>query len=409
MPFAALSSSSVMTALTVLSVAIALAAVFVAVPALILGVVCVASVFLPPARLASRPAGVALAVLIPAHDEQENVGATVLGVRSQLAPGDRVLVVADNCSDETAERARAAGAEVIERVDTARRGKGYALAFGSDHLAQQPPDVVIIVDADCHLTPGAIDALVQTATATQRPAQADYVLQPTDNTAIAMISALAMLVRNRVRSRGWCRLGLPCHLAGTGMAFPWHVLRAAPALGANLVEDLVLGCELALQCHQPILCAAAGVRSELPAGRGAVMQQRRRWEHGQLGTLLVYGPRLLKAGVRRGDAGLLALGADLIVPPLALLVSLLALILLAAGLVAASGGPLFPAVIAGGALILVVLGVATGWARYGARAIPLRYLLLAPIYVIWKLPLYVAFLLGRRERRWLRTRRSRRP
>lgn len=391
--------------MTVLAILLATAAAILAIPALIFFVECFASLWLPGAKSLTRPNGVSLVVLIPAHDEKEGIGPTIAEVQAQLAPGDRILVVADNCSDSTADLARAAGAEVIERSDPERRGKGYALAFAIDHLEASPPDLVVIVDADCRLTPASIDALVHRAIQTQRPQQADYVARSPDRSPISMISALAMLVRNRVRPRGLRRLGQPCHLTGSGMAFPWDVLRAAPELGANLVEDLAMGIELALLGHEPLLCIEAGIRSDLPSGRGAAMQQRRRWEHGQMGTLLQYGPTLIREGVRRRRLGLLALGADLIVPPLALLVGLLVLVLAAAILLLLLGGPGFPAWIAGIAFLLVGLGVALGWARYGREAVPFRYLLLVPVYVLWKLPLFASFASGRRERQWRRTER----
>jgi cellulose synthase/poly-beta-1,6-N-acetylglucosamine synthase-like glycosyltransferase len=391
--------------MTLLAILVAVVAAILSIPALILFVECVASLFLLSGRRIKRAPGVSAVVLVPAHDEEEGIGSTVTGARTQLAPGDRVLVIADNCTDETADLARAAGAEVIERSDPKRRGKGYALAFGVNHLEPNPPDVVFILDADCRLTPGSIDALVQRATETQRPVQADYVFWPAERSAITMVSALATLVRNRVRPRGLRRLGQPCHLTGTGMAFPWSVMRDAPDLGANIVEDLAMGIELALMGHEPILCIEAGVRSELPTGRKAAFQQRRRWEHGHISTLLQHGPRLIGEGIRRGRPGLLALGADLIVPPLALLVGLLVLVLGLAGLLVLLGGSAYPAWIAGIALALVGLGVAAGWARYGRQIIPFRYLFLVPLYVIWKVPLYVSFFLGRRERQWRRTER----
>jgi cellulose synthase/poly-beta-1,6-N-acetylglucosamine synthase-like glycosyltransferase len=390
------------TLLTILGV---MGATILAIPALIFFVECFASLFLPGGKRLARPEGVSVVVMIPAHDEEEGIVPTIAGVQSQLMPGDRVLVVADNCADDTARLAGAAGAEVIERSDSERRGKGYALAFGIDHLDPDPPDVVIVIDADCRLTPGSIDALVRRSTETQRPVQADYVLQPTGRSALSMISALATLVRNRVRPRGLRRLGQPCHLTGTGMAFPWSVVRAAPDLGANIVEDLAMGIELALLGHEPLLCIEAGMRSELPSGRGAAMQQRRRWEHGHITTLLQHGPQLLREGLVRRRPGLIALGADLIVPPLALLVGLLILVLALSGSLVLIGGPTFPAWIAATALGLVGLGVGLGWARYGREAVPFRYLLVVPLYVLWKIPLYVSFLFGRRERRWRRTER----
>src|SRR5580698_3636168 len=71
-----------------------------------------------------------LAVVMPAHDEESIIAAALRAVMPQLSSTDRVIVVADNCSDQTASIAAAEGAEVIVRSDSIRRGKGYALDFG---------------------------------------------------------------------------------------------------------------------------------------------------------------------------------------------------------------------------------------------------------------------------------------
>ena len=92
-------------------------------------------------------------------------------------------------------------------------------------------------------------------------------------------------------------------------------------------------------------------------------------------------------------------------PPLALLVGLLLLVAAAAALLVVLDGPTFPLWIAGSALCLVGLGVALGWMRYGREAVPFRYLLLVPVYVVWKIPMYLSFLFGRREQHWRRTER----
>ncbi len=391
--------------MTLLVLFTAIVASILLLPSLVFLLECSFGAFLRQGERPTRREGVSLVILIPAHDESQGIAPTIENVRSQLQPRDRVVVIADNCTDDTAHVAREAGAEVIERHAPDHRGKGYALAFGTDHLQSDPPDVVIIVDADCRLTPGSIDALVETALRSHRPMQADYVSKSVDRSPLSMISALAMLVRNRARPRGLRFFGLPCQLTGTGMAFPWDVLRAAPDLGSNLVEDLAVGIELALLGYEPMLCVHAGVRSELPSGRRAAMAQRRRWEHGQLATLFRYGPRLIGRGITRGRLGLVAMGVDLMVPPLALLVGLLALTAALSVLLAFLGGSAAPGWISLAGLGLVAVGVAVSWARYGRETIPFRYLLLVPLYVLWKVPLYAAFLLGRRERKWQRTER----
>jgi cellulose synthase/poly-beta-1,6-N-acetylglucosamine synthase-like glycosyltransferase len=90
-----------------------------------------------------------IAVLVPAHDEADGIASTIDSILPQLKTGDRLLVVADNCSDITARIASEKGAEVIERQDQENRGKGFALDFGIKFLARNPPEVVVVVDADC--------------------------------------------------------------------------------------------------------------------------------------------------------------------------------------------------------------------------------------------------------------------
>ena len=126
-----------------------------------------------PALAGARPR---VAVLVPAHNESTLIVATLDGLRAQMQVGDRLLVVADNCSDDTAELARAAGAEVIERSDSQQRGKGYALDFGVRHLASNAPEVLIIVDADCQVGEGAIERLALRCIQSGRPTQALYLM-----------------------------------------------------------------------------------------------------------------------------------------------------------------------------------------------------------------------------------------
>ncbi|MGB8698465.1 MAG: glycosyltransferase family 2 protein, partial [Thermosynechococcaceae cyanobacterium] len=110
----------------------------------------------PIAWVAPRPP---LAVLIPARNEEADIGATVKSILPQLNPGDRLLVVADHCSDHTAAVAQDAGATVLEHNDPIRRGKGYALEVGLKALATTPPAIVIFIDADCEIEAGSLDAL----------------------------------------------------------------------------------------------------------------------------------------------------------------------------------------------------------------------------------------------------------
>lgn len=392
--------------MSVLTAILTAGAVVLLVPAATLFVECLASLFYREQGLATRPPDMTVAVLIPAHDEADRIRDTVTSVRAQLLETDRIVVVADNCTDNTAEVAEGAGATVAERTDAERRGKGYALAFGVERLAESPPHVVIVVDADCSLAPGSVDALVERATTLGRPVQADNVSAPVATSALSRISAFAMVVRNRVRPRGLHALGLPCHLMGTGMAFPWAVLPAGVGVGGDLAEDLVMGIDLAVEGHPAALCTRAGVQSVLPSDGAAALQQRRRWEHGHMATLLRHGPRLLVIGLRTLRPSLVVAAFDLMVPPLAMLVVLLSVVLLLSAGLFFWAGSMLPLLTSGAGLGLIATGVLIGWARYGRQVVSFADLMLAPLYLAWKLPLYMTFLTGRRERRWQRTHRD---
>jgi cellulose synthase/poly-beta-1,6-N-acetylglucosamine synthase-like glycosyltransferase len=360
-----------------------------------------------PGAPTPRDASLDVAVLMPAHNEAVGIEATVRNVRTQLRDGDRLVVVADNCSDDTAALARNAGAEVIERHHATQRGKGYALDFGVRHLALRPPAAVLIVDADCLLDAGAIDTLAHGCVRQGRPVQALYEMGvPARGSLKARVSAFAWSVRNRVRPLGWRRIGAPCQLMGTGMSFPWAVLRDAPLASGHIVEDAKLGVDLALGGTPPMFEPSARVSSEFPASDDAAAAQRRRWEHGNLAVMLRQGPRLAWAALRRGDPRLAAMAADLMVPPLALLaqlqLGLLALAALGAGL---GAGPLALG-IAAASVAALALAIVRAWQVAGRDVIGWSELLLtAPAYVLRKLPLYVAFL-WKRESNWVRTKRE---
>lgn len=378
-------------------------ALVLGIPSLVLFGECLAALFPTPQESLTVPQSLSIAVLVPAHNEASVIGTTL----STLIPqADRLVVVADNCSDETAAIAKGAGATVIERHDLEQRGKGYALDYGLKFLAANPPDVVVVVDADCQVAPGTIEKIAQKASIMGCPVQAMYLMeQPPTPKPKDSISALAFLVKNLVRPRGLAKLGLPCLLTGTGMAFPWALIANAPLASSNIVEDMQLSLDLALAGHPSVFESDSKVMGMLPQQDAAAKSQRTRWEHGHLQTLKTQVPRLLKAAVVQRRWDLLALALDLSVPPLSLLVFLwvgaIALALLGQFL-GASGLPVLILALEGGLILLSILGA---WARFGRAELPAKVLLAVPLYILWKLPFYLTFFL-RRQTKWVRTERD---
>jgi cellulose synthase/poly-beta-1,6-N-acetylglucosamine synthase-like glycosyltransferase len=363
-----------------------------------------------PPRTSARPR---VAVLIPAHNEEAGILSTVRAVKGQLRATDRLIVIADNCTDGTASLAQGAGCEVICRYDPARRGKGYALDAGVRHLenAGARPEIVIVFDADCIPQHGCVTALATAVSESGRPVQGTYLmgLPPPPSPAGATVSALAVLVKNLVRPRGLSRVGLPCMLTGTGMAFPWDVIRKAKLSSGSIVEDMQLGIDLALAGQPAAFCEEARVIGRLPAGSAAARNQRRRWEHGHLAMLISQAPRLLFRGLLARRWLALVLLADLCVPPMSLLMILTAFAACAATAAAMLGiaSPM-PAILLSGALGWVTLCVIGSWLRFGRQAMPPASVLGAPRYALAKMPLYASFFRNR-QRQWVRTERDPAP
>ncbi len=362
-----------------------------------------------PGASAAAGSGLArprIAVLMPAHNEASIIAATLRSVMPQLGPGDRLLVVADNCSDATGDIARAAGALVIERENATLRGKGYALDFGVRHLGADAPEIVIVVDADCELGAGSIDRLARLCRETARPVQALYLMHAGPGAGLKMkIAEFAYAVKNRVRPLGLRRLGLPCQLMGTGMAFPWECVREAALATGHIAEDLKLGIDLARAGKAPLFCPEASVRSAFAGTAQGSNTQRTRWEHGHLALILSDAPRLLSDALVRFDVNLLALGLDLCVPPLALLTLVTLLAWFASAALFAATHAAVPLAMASAALAALAGAVFAAWAGYGRRIISLPDLALAVFYAFVKIPLYAKFLVAR-QMDWVRSKRD---
>lgn len=360
---------------------------------------------LRPARGEAREGESASAVIvIPAHDEAEVIGKTLEALRTAMGEDMRILVVADNCTDTTGEIARDHGVEVVERTNAQERGKGFALAFAVEHLTMAAPDVFVVLDADCSTDAASLRNLVDAAAASGRPSQAINLLQPNrQSSPLVQLSTFGFMLKNLVRQRGLQRLAGRVHLTGTGMAMPFDQFRASAKTRSSIVEDLALGLELAAAGHPPMLVSNAVVWSEGSTEQGTLVQ-RRRWEGGFLSTALKWGFREALQGVATGRPRTILAGLDLMVPPLALFAILnIAALIVAGVLTFALGSAWWPVITQFGLLLLALLAVFAAWLREGRAFISLGVLARLPLYVLWKLPMYVGLARGGTPKEWLRT------
>ncbi len=375
------------------------------IPTILFFLECILALLPEPKKLEQQIARPTITVLIPAHNENKVIGKTLKVLVPQLTEQDQLVVVADNCTDNTAELARQFGVTVIERNDQISQGKGYALAYGLNCI-EQPSEVLVIIDADCLVQPDFLSKIAREVMRTMRPVQAVYVMEQTSSSNPKnLVSALAFKIKNLVRPKGLARLGLPCLLTGSGMAFPWSVIRHAPLASGNIVEDMQLGLDLAIAGHSPQFFSQVQVTGVLPQQETAAKSQKIRWIHGHLQTLQTQVPRLIKAAITQRRFELMAIALELCVPPLSLLV-ITSLITLLGGLLIGIWQHEWTitslSLIEG---VLIFVAVIAAWAKFARNDISLKNLLSVPFYLFWKIPIYLAFLL-KRQQAWVRTERD---
>ena len=217
------------------------------------------------------------------------------------------------------------------------------------------------------------------------------------------ISRLALEVKNHVRPLGLLQMGLPCPLTGSGMAFPWNALAHAPLATGNLVEDLRLGIDLTIAGYPPLFEPESHITGLMENAESESKVQRKRWEHGHIHTMMTQAPALAFSALRLRKPSLLASAFDLLIPPIALLVTTLALVGVLAMVVSSRAVG-----IVGISFACVALGTLLSWLRYGREIIELKTLLAAPFYVFGKIPMYLRFFTGR-QKQWIRSTRDALP
>jgi len=358
-------------------------------------------VFTPKLALDARAV-----ILVPAHNEEKVIGDTLESILPQLRNRDEVVVVADNCTDNTKALAEKFGVTVIERNDVHKRGKGYALDFAVNHIKGQGFDAILMIDADCIVEPGCRDRLVEETLSTGRPIQCLYLMRGSkDSLATSQkVSEFAWLIKNKLRPLGLLKLKGPCHLMGTGMAFPAKMLYDADLANGCIVEDMKLGLDLAIAGTPPKFLPDAIVWSRFPDSEMVSEGQKSRWIHGHLEMILLYVPKLLKNFIVKRDVNLLLLCFELLVPPLVfmLLISFaLLFVTLLLSLFISVSLYILPML----SVCLIGLTLFIAWLLEGRHIISMSELLNGLISKLRSSSVYLTFFTGRRKD-WNKTSRK---
>lgn len=346
-------------------------------------------------------------VIVPAHNEAAVIARTVTNLRGLDWPADqfRVLVVADNCTDTTADIARDAGAVVLERSNLEHRGKGYALdfAFNASQRAGWA-QAVVVIDADAEASSNLLEAFAARLEGGEQAVQAHYgVLNPNDSWRTRLIT-IAKAAFHIVRSRARERLRLSCGIRGNGWCVTHELLHRVPYGAFSLTEDLEYGITLGLAGVRVAYADEAHSDADMVSGEQVARNQRQRWESGRFDLIRTKTVLLLKTACATPSAICLDLALDLLVLPLSYVVLNVAALSLAAAFANAWRSIFqlwqYLGLING---IFLMLYVIRGWQLSGIGLRGIADLGRAPFFLIWKI-----LLLARRKKtkEWVRTDRE---
>lgn len=347
-------------------------------------------------------------LLVPAHNEEELIGRLVDSALSVDYGRDsfQVAVIADNCTDRTAEAASQQGVLVLERHDETKKGKGFALAWALGRMNLDDYGAVVVVDADNKIDQGFFHGLDEVLDRGASAVQCYNSIGNPDDSAFTRILSMAREVDNCLYHHAKYKLGLSSFLMGNGMCFTTDLLKKQGWTTGTMAEDLEYYSMLVGQGVTIGFAARSKVYHQESRSCRAAADQRLRWSSGKFHIARTYGLRILLQGLRSKDFRMIDASFPLILPNLSLMVNLTGLFLVAAFLI----HPFHPvsSVIA---LLLSLLVLELLYLLSGKflMKVPLldviRALGYAPLFLLWKGCIDLKAVMGRQVRSWGRSNR----
>ncbi len=245
------------------------------------------------------------AAIIAARNEEAVIGALIDSIKAQDYPAHliEVFVVADNCTDATAARARAAGAIVYERQNANKRGKGYALEFLFGRIRQtrgiRAFDAYLIFDADNVLRPNYFSEMDKAFSAGNRIITSYRNSKNYGKNWISAGYALWYMHESRHLNNARSLLGTSAAVSGTGFLVASEIIEKNGGWRHFLLtEDIEFTVDEVLAGECIGYCHDAELFDEQPETFSESWRQRKRWAKGFFQVFGKYGGRLFGGMVR---------------------------------------------------------------------------------------------------------------
>ncbi|MFI5459164.1 MAG: glycosyltransferase family 2 protein, partial [Isosphaerales bacterium] len=354
-------------------------------------------------------------IVIPAHNEESGITTTIRSCLAANYPSSlfSVVVIADNCSDRTAHLATALGVRVVERFDSVKRSKGFAIEFLIDALTRSGEldslDALVLIDADTTVDRDLLPCFDRGLRSGRDWIQCYYTVANPDETWRTRLMTYGFSLFNGVTLLGQNALGTSAGLKGNGMCFSTRGLRRRPWKSHGLVEDMEYSWALRIAGERIAFQPEASVYGAMPGGGGeAAANQRRRWEFGRGEIRIKYlGPLLRSDQIGWWEKMIAA--CELIIPSMGgLAIFYLLLVALDASALLTStvpGSPILRGLLLSCSLLMTASLLTYAISPFIAMRLPWRYgssIAFFPVYVGWKL--LISF--SGRPKDWVRTERE---
>ena len=279
-----------------------------------------------PSRLPAPPR-LRFVFVVPAHDEERDIAHTLESLKRVDYPPElfEVVVIADNCSDNTADVVRGLSVRCLERVNPDLRGKGYALRFAFNRLLKEDFDAFVIIDADTVVDADFLRVMNERLLAGDKAVQAYYGLSNPDVNPLTYVLHVGNVMENLLFYAGKARLGVSAILRGNGMCFSREVLEDNPWDSFSVVEDTEYTLRLIRKGIEVPFTAETRVLAKMPENLSQARTQRIRWASGNLRLTRRNALKLIREGIVSNNVSLTDMGVSFLVmsKPLLLLLSLM--------------------------------------------------------------------------------------
>ena len=350
------------------------------------------------------------AVLISARNEEKVISQLISSIKKQTYDQEliTIFVVADNCTDNTAKKARLAGAVVYERFDTQHVGKGYALNYLLRRISADYPsgsfDAYFVFDADNILDENYITEMNRVFSDGYSIVTSYRNSKNYGDNWISAGYALWFLRESQYLNNSRMLLGTSCAVSGTGFMFSQQVLDDCGGWNFFLLtEDIEFTVHNVSMGKKIGFARNAVLYDEQPTTFSQSWRQRKRWSRGYMQVFGKEGKNLVR-GVLHGNFGcfdmLMNIMPAAVLSAVGIFVNLVAIItsvVRGAGFSIVAGSAL--ALLLNTCLTVFIIGAVTTvteWHRIYAPAWKkILYTFTFPLFMLTYVPIYIAALLDR--------------